>query len=100
MRSSERTPTGIRFWSIAFLTGTQYRADEASLQLYRADNVVLGVGHVQHVAPPSQTLRPTQSCQTRLTTVSRVTLLPGSGHMIKGQRVAVDAVDGIALPQR
>src|SRR4030095_7074085 len=98
MRSSERTATGIRFWSVASLTSSQHRADEACLQLNLANDVVLGVGHVQRIAPPCQTLRPTQSCQTRLATVSGIPLLARSGHMLKRQRVAIDAVDCVPLP--
>lgn len=99
MRSSERTPQGVRFWSVASLTGAQYCSDDARLQLNLANDVIFGVGHVQRVARPCQALRPAKSCKTRRTTVARIPLLPGSGDMMKAQGLAIHAVDGVALPQ-
>ena len=99
MRSSERTPQGVRFWSVTSPTGAEYCSDDARLQLNLANDVIFGVGHEQRVARPCQPLRPAKSCKTRRTTVARIPLLPGSGYMMKAQGLGSHAVDRVALPQ-
>jgi len=97
MRSSERTSMGIGFWSIALLTRAQYRSNEARGQRNLANSVVFSVSHVQQIARPRQAFWSTQPRQARSTTIARIPLLPGPGHVMKSQGFAIHAVNRVAL---
>src|SRR5262245_28448020 len=100
MRSSERAAERIRFGSVAALTRAECGSNHVRLQIDRADDVALGIGDVERVAPPRQSFGACELRQTRLTAVARVPLLAGSGDVMPGHLLAVETVDGVPFPQR
>src|SRR5437867_3528185 len=82
MGSSERAPTRIGLGAVASLTGAEHGANDACLQINRADHVILGVGHIERVARPGKALWPRQLRHPSLAAIAGVTLLPGPGHMV------------------
>src|SRR4029453_3098284 len=96
--SRERAPERIRFGAVAALTCAERRSNHTCLQIDRTDDVALGVGDVERVAPPRESLRPGKPCEASLTTVARVPLLAGSGDVMPGHLPAVETVDRVPFP--
>jgi len=82
MRPGKRAVKRVRFRAVTPLPGAKNRSDDARLQVDDTNDVILGIGNVERVAPPRQAFRPSQSCGARGSAIAGVALLAGPGYVV------------------
>src|SRR5437773_10767052 len=83
VRPRHLTLKRIGFGAVATPAGADDRADDAGVEVHPADDVIFGVGDVEHaIGTKGKPLRPAELRRARLTAVPRVSLLTGTGHVM------------------
>src|SRR3954464_268204 len=85
VRPGERAAARIGFRTVAPLTSAEHGADRVFLQIDLANDVILGVSHIQAIARPCQPFGSGQLRGPRRTVVARVSLLARPSHVMNRQ---------------